>query len=419
MDKRRFIKSLGALSFSSLISASKLTDFEPISKTLPVIDNEDELWKTVRSHYTLKDEYVNLESGYYNIIPNPILEHFINHVKHVNIEGSFYMRNDLNKNKDRVTSELANIVGSSPDQIAITRNATESLDLVISGFPWKKGDEAIYAKQDYGTMKEMFEQISDRYGVVNKIISIPNHPKNDEEIVALYESQITSNTKLIMVCHMINITGQILPVKKICEMAHSYGVEVMVDGAHCVGHFDFSIDDFNCDYYGSSLHKWLATPLGAGLLYVNKNKTHRIWPLLANGNTNKSDIKRLNHIGTHPVHTDLAISNSIDYLKWIGMERKEKRMRFLQRYWSDKLRNLNNVIVNTPIDIDRSCGIGNVGLTNMSPSKMEDLLFEKYKIFTVAIDYANVKGCRISPNIFTTTKELDSFVDAVKELSLV
>ncbi len=419
MDKRRFIKSLGALSFSPLISASELSDFKPISKNLPFINNEDELWKTVRSHYTLKDEYINLESGYYNIIPNPILDHFISHVKHVNIEGSYYMRKDLNKNKDRVTSELANLVGSTPDQIAITRNATESLDLVISGFPWKKGDEAIYAKQDYGTMKEMFEQISDRYGVVNKIISVPNHPKNDEEIVSLYEGQITSKTKLIMVCHMINITGQILPIKKICEMAHSYGVEVMVDGAHCVGHFDFSIDDFNCDYYGSSLHKWLATPLGAGLLYVNKNKTHRIWPLLANGNTDKTDIKRLNHIGTHPVHTDLAISNSIDYLKWIGMERKEKRMRFLQRYWSDKLRNVKNVIVNTPQDIDRSCGIGNVGLTNMSPSKMEDLLFKKYNIFTVAIDYANVKGCRISPNIFTTTEELDSFVKAVKEMALV
>ena len=419
MDKRRFIKSLGALSFSPLVFANELTDFKPISKTLQFINNEDKLWKTVRSHYTLKEEYINLESGYYNIIPNPILEHFINHVKHVNIEGSFYMRKDLNKNKDRVTNELANLVGSSPDQIAITRNATESLDLVISGFPWKKGDEAIYAKQDYGTMKEMFEQISNRYGVVNKVISVPNHPKNDEEIVSLYESQITSKTKLIMVCHMINITGQILPIKKICEMAHNYGVEVMVDGAHCVGHFDFSIDDFNCDYYGSSLHKWLATPLGAGLLYVNKNKTHKIWPLLANGNTNKSDIKRLNHIGTHPVHTDLAISNSIDYLKWIGMERKEKRMRFLQRYWSDKIRNVKNVIVNTPLDIDRSCGIGNVGLTNMSPSKMEDLLFQKYKIFTVAIDYANVKGCRISPNIFTTTKELDIFVEAVKELSLV
>jgi selenocysteine lyase/cysteine desulfurase len=417
MDKRNFIKTLGALSVSSLVPASELTKIKSVSYSLPNTKSDEELWTTVRSHYTLKDDYINLESGYYSIIPNPVLEHFIKHVKHVNIEGSYYMRNDLNKNKDRVITELAKLVGSTSDQIGITRNATESLDLVISGFQWERGDEAIYAKQDYGTMKEMFEQISSRYGVKTKIVSVPNHPKNDEEIVSIYESQITDKTKLIMICHMINITGQILPVKKICEMAHSYGVEVMVDGAHCVGHFDFSIDEFNCDYYGSSLHKWLATPLGAGLLYVNKNNTHKIWPLLANGNTNKKDIKRLNHIGTHPVHTDLAISNSIDYTNWIGMKKKEKRMRYLQRYWSDKLRTIENVIVNTPEDLNRSCGIGNVGLSNMSPSQMSNILFEKYKIFTVAIDYANVKGCRISPNIFTTTNELDEFISAVKEMA--
>ena len=417
MDKRNFIKTLGALSVSSLVSASELTKIKSVSLSLPNTKSDEELWTTVRSHYTLKDDYINLESGYYSIIPNPVLEHFIKHVKHVNVEGSYYMRNDLNKNKDRVISELAKLVGSTSDQIGITRNATESLDLVISGFQWERGDEAIYAKQDYGTMKEMFEQISSRYGVKTKIVSVPNHPKNDEEIVSIYESQITDNTKLIMICHMINITGQILPVKKICEMAHSYGVEVMVDGAHCVGHFDFSIDEFNCDYYGSSLHKWLATPLGAGLLYVNKKNTHKIWPLLANGNTNKKDIKRLNHIGTHPVHTDLAISNSIDYTNWIGMKKKEKRMRYLQRYWSDKLRTVKNVIVNTPEDLNRSCGIGNVGLSNMSPSQMSNVLFEKYKIFTVAIDYANVKGCRISPNIFTTINELDQFISAVKEMA--
>ena len=417
MDKRNFIKTLGALSVSSLVPASELTKIKSVSYSLPNTKSDEELWTTVRSHYTLKDDYINLESGYYSIIPNPVLEHFIKHVKHVNIEGSYYMRNDLNKNKDRVITELAKLVGSTSDQIGITRNATESLDLVISGFQWEKGDEAIYAKQDYGTMKEMFEQISSRYGVKTKIVSVPNHPKNDEEIVSIYESQITDKTKLIMICHMINITGQILPVKKICEMAHSYGVEVMVDGAHCVGHFDFSIDEFNCDYYGSSLHKWLATPLGAGLLYVNKNNTHKIWPLLANGNTNKKDIKRLNHIGTHPVHTDLAISNSIDYTNWIGMKKKEKRMRYLQRYWSDKLRTIENVIVNTPEDLNRSCGIGNIGLSNMSPSQMSNVLFEKYQIFTVAIDYANVKGCRISPNIFTTTNELDQFISAVKEMA--
>ena len=417
MDKRNFIKTLGALSVSSLVPASELTKIKSVSYSLPNTKSDEELWTTVRSHYTLKDDYINLESGYYSIIPNPVLEHFIKHVKHVNIEGSYYMRNDLNKNKDRVITELAKLVGSTSDQIGITRNATESLDLVISGFQWERGDEAIYAKQDYGTMKEMFEQISSRYGVKTKIVSVPNHPKNDEEIVSIYESQITDKTKLIMICHMINITGQILPVKKICEMAHSYGVEVMVDGAHCVGHFDFSIDEFNCDYYGSSLHKWLATPLGAGLLYVNKNNTHKIWPLLANGNTNKKDIKRLNHIGTHPVHTDLAISNSIDYTNWIGMKKKEKRLRYLQRYWSDKLRTIENVIVNTPKDLNRSCGIGNVGLSNMSPSEMSNVLLEKYKIFTVAIDYANVKGCRISPNIFTTTNELDQFISAVKEMA--
>ena len=417
MDKRNFIKTLGALSVSSLVSASELTKIKSVSLSLPNTKSDEELWTTVRSHYTLKDDYINLESGYYSIIPNPVLEHFIKHVKHVNIEGSYYMRNDLNKNKDRVISELAKLVGSTSDQIGITRNATESLDLVISGYQWERGDEAIYAKQDYGTMKEMFEQISLRYGVKTKIVSVPNHPKSDEEIISIYESQITDKTKLIMICHMINITGQILPVKKICEMAHSYGVEVMVDGAHCVGHFDFSIDEFNCDYYGSSLHKWLATPLGAGLLYINKNNTHKIWPLLANGNTNKKDIKRLNHIGTHPVHTDLAISNSIDYINWIGIKKKEKRMRYLQRYWSDKLRTIENVIVNTPEDLNRSCGIGNVGLSNMSPSQMSNVLFEKYKIFTVAIDYANVKGCRISPNIFTTTNELDQFISAVKEMA--
>ena len=240
------------------------------------------------------------------------------------------MRNNQVDNKDKITKRLASVFGSKSDELCITRNTTESLDLIISGFPWKKNDEAIFARQDYGTMRSMFEQISERYGVVNRIISIPNHPESDEEIVKLYESKITSKTKLIMVCHMINITGQILPIKKICDMAHSYGIDVMVDGAHCIGHFNFKISDFNCDYYGSSLHKWLATPLGAGLLHVKKNKISKIWPLLANSNKNSNDIKRLNHIGTHPVHTDLAINNSIDYLEWIGIKRKEKRLRYIK-----------------------------------------------------------------------------------------
>ena len=217
------------------------------------------------------------------------------------------MRNYLEKDKEEITDSLATLVGCKKDELIITRNTTESLDLIISGFPWMKDDEAIYADQDYGSMKQMFKQISKRHGVVNKVISIPNHPKSDEEIVSLYENQISTKTRLIMVPHMVNITGQILPVKKICEMAHNNGIEVMVDGAHCIGHFNFKISELGCDYYGSSLHKWLAAPLGSGILYVNKKRISKIWPLIASYVEDKDDVKRLNHIGTHPVHNDLVI----------------------------------------------------------------------------------------------------------------
>jgi selenocysteine lyase/cysteine desulfurase len=288
---------------------------------------------------------------------------------------------------------------------------------VIGGVPWKEGDHAIHAVQDYGAMQDMFSQIQTRHGVKVTKVSVPNHPENDEEIVALYEAQIKPETKMIMVCHMINITGHILPIKKICDMAHRHGVEVLVDGAHCIGHFDFKIDDLNCDYYGSSLHKWLATPLGAGLLYIKKDHISKIWPLLADHEKDLQNIRRLSHTGTHPVATDLAINDAIEYLNWIGIDRKEKRMRFLKTYWQTALKEVPNILINTPFELKRSCGIGNVGLTNMSPAELANTLFEKYQIFTVAIDYANVRGCRISPNIFTTTQELDSFIDAMKNLA--
>ena len=252
---------------------------------------------------------------------------------------------------------------------------------------------------------------------MKKIISIPNHPSSDYEIVKLYSNAITSKTKLLMVCHMINITGQILPVKKICRMAHERGVQVMVDGAHCVGHFEFNIYDLECDYYGSSLHKWLAAPLGTGLLYVKDEHIDTLWPLLAESKRPPRDISRLNHTGTHPVYHDLSIENAIDYYNMLGGARKEARLRYLQEYWSSQVRNHPNIVVNTPKESYRACGIGNVGVKGMKPSVLAERLFKEYKIFVVAIDYANVKGCRITPNVFTLTEELDVLVKALKELA--
>ena len=274
------------------------------------------------------------------------------------------------------------------------------------------------AEQDYGAMLDMFKQVAVRFGVVNKVLSVPNHPSSDEEIVNLYASAITSKTKLLMVCHMTNITGQILPVRQICDMAHSKGVKVLVDGAHAFAQFAYTIPELHCDYYGTSLHKWLSVPLGAGFLYVKKESIKDIWPLLGSGSDSKDDdIYRLNHTGTHPVHTDLAIANAIDYYLKIGVERKEARLRYLQHYWTDKVRNIANVIVNTPVAVERSCAIANVGIKNIKPGDLAAILLKNYKIYTVAIDYANVHGCRITPNIYTTPKDLDVLVKALTELA--
>ncbi|QCW98617.1 aminotransferase class V-fold PLP-dependent enzyme [Aggregatimonas sangjinii] len=417
MLKRDFLKRMGQVAMvSPFLPITARTHGKSEPKPYPN-GNDEAFWKRIREDYALKPDYINLENGYYNFTPQPTLDKFIEHVRMVNYEASYYMRTVQWDNKKSIAERLAKLVNCSSDELVITRNTTESLDLIVGGFPWEKGDEAIYAEQDYGSMQDHFQLMAKRYGIVNKVVSLPNHPQSDEEIVALYESKLTNRTKLIMICQMVNITGQILPVRKICDMAHVHGVEVMVDGAHCVGHIKVDLKALDCDYYGSSLHKWLSTPLGAGLLFVKKDKIANIWPLLAEHDRKPDDISRLNHTGTHPVHTDLAINDALDYLDMIGLDRKEKRMRYLQRYWSDQLRDVENVVVNTPIEKHRSCGIANVRITTMPPADFAKALLQEFKIFTVAIDRKNVQGCRITPNVYTTTDELDAFVLAVKTLA--
>jgi selenocysteine lyase/cysteine desulfurase len=419
MDKRSFLKqaalfSLGGISFFNTVEAAvKKYEHLPASD----LAKEEDFWATMRKGYKLKPDYINLENGYYCFLPQEILEHYISHVREVNYQGSYYMRTVQWENKKKAAAKLAELAGCSAEELIITRNTTESLDMVIGGVHWQPGDEAVMAEQDYGSMLNMFKLMEKKHGIVNKIVSLPNNPASDEEIVNLYANAITSKTRLLMVCHMVNITGQVLPVRKICDMAHSKGVEVMVDGAHAFAHLNFSISDLNCDYYGASLHKWLSVPLGAGILYVKKGNASHVWPLLASGVNDENDIYRLNQIGTHPVHTDLTISNSIDFYLKIGRDRKEERLRYLQTYWTSKVRNLPHIILNTPEDPKRHCGIGNVGVKGMKPQDLADTLLKKYKIYTVAIDGAGVHGCRITPNVYTTTQELDTFVKALKDLA--
>lgn len=418
MDKRTFIKNAGLLGLASLIEPSGLSEIiGSVAEIPPVLLAEDEkFWKQIRAGYRLNPDYINLENGYYCFLPQQTLESYISHVREINYQGSMYMRTVQFENKKKMAAKLASLAGCSDDELIITRNTTESLDIIIGGFDWKPGDEAVMAEQDYPSMLNMFKQVAARYGVVNKVISVPNNPSSDDEIADLYANAITPRTKLLMVCHMINITGQILPVRKICDMAHARGVDVMVDGAHAFGHFRFTIPELDCDYYGSSLHKWLSVPLGSGMLYVKRDKIRKIWPLIASGETNPDSILRLNQIGTHPVYTDLTVTEALDFYYLLGAERKEARLRYLQHYWSDKLRPMPHIIINTPEDPARSCAIANVGVKGLKPGELGDILFKKYRIYCAPIDGANVHGCRITPNVYTSTEELDVLVKALTEL---
>jgi len=423
MNKRDFVKRLSRVTLGATVGTSLsalLGDvlLAQIASTTPATMARDEpLWAALRAKYRLTSEYINLENGYYSMQAEPVLEAFVGKVREVNVQAARYMRTRQYDDKLAVRTRLAELAGCAVDELIITRNATESLDTVIAGIDWKAGDGAVFAEQDYGAMQDMFRMQARRYGIVNRVISLPLHPASDQEIVSLYANAITPRTRLLMVSHMVNITGQILPVRKIADMAQARSVQVLVDGAHAFAQLDVPIPALGGDYYGASLHKWLGAPLGAGVLYVRRDRIASLWPVFAEEGTPATDIRKLNHTGTHPVHTDLAINDAIDFHLAIGTARKEARLRYLQQYWTAKVRALPRIVLNTPADPSRACAIANVGITGMTPAELGRTLFDRYRVWTVAIDGAGVHGVRVTPQLFTTTDELDVFVRALTELA--
>ena len=415
MNKREFLRTMGGASLGLLVGDRLWAQYADVPPH--VLAQDEPFWDLLRQKYRLKPDYINLENGYFSMQSEPVLDAFIGRVREINYEASFYMRTRQFDDKLAARKQLATMAGCSHEELIITRNTTESLDTVIAGIDWRVGDEAVMAEQDYGAMLDMFALQARRYGIVNRIVSLPIDPQSDEEVVRLYEHAITPRTRLLMVCHMVNITGQILPVRAIADMAHRHGVDVLVDGAHAFAQLDYRIPELGGDYYGASLHKWLGTPLGAGILYVRRDKVATLWPVFADASLADTDIRKLNHTGTHPVHTDLAIANAIAFHEAIGSQRKEARLRHLQTYWTSRVRDVRNVIVNTPRDPHRSCAIANVGVRGMAPAALARTLLDTYRVWTVAIDSANVHGVRITPQLFTTTAELDTLVRALNELA--
>ncbi len=421
LSKRQFIQSIAtaAGTYALLPFAELERIFAQVAHRAPQeLARDDEFWDSVRRRYTVTPDFIQLENGYFSLASSEVLEQYIAHIRQINAVSSFYMRTKQVSDKLASRKEVARLLGASADEVIITRNTTEAIDTVINGFDWHAGDEAIMAVHDYGSLIDMFKLQARRHGVVNTLVTVPLHPVSDDEIVQVYERAITPKTRVIMMCHMINITGHILPVRKVVEMAHRHDVQVMVDGAHAFAQLDFKIDDLGgVDYYASSLHKWLGTPLGAGLLYVRKDRIAGLWQMFGDTSFADSDISKLNHTGTHPVATDLAIQDAVRFHESIGIARKSARLRYLQRYWTEQVRTNTNIIVNTPVQPERSCAIANVGVNGMKPGDLAKTLLDKYRIFTVAINSNGVAGVRVTPHVFTTTPELDIFVKALREIA--
>jgi len=419
MNKRTFLKQFATLGIGSPLLFQNLDRWiSTVEHLSPAeVAKDEDFWAKIRSGYRLKPDYINLENGYYCFMPQETMENFIHHVREINYHGSYYLRTVQWDNKQFMTEKLAELAGCPADELAITRNTTESLDLIIGGIHWQAGDEAVMAEQDYGAMLDMFELQAQRHGVVNRRVSLPNHPRSDSEIVELYEKAITPKTRLLMVCQMVNITGQVLPVRAIAEMAHGHGVEVIADSAHALGQLDFKISKLGCDYFGSSLHKWLGAPLGTGMMYIRQDKIEKVWPLLGDDTYADDDIRKFEHLGTRPCGINLSILDALEFQQSVGIKKKQARLRYLKDYWTQQLKGVPGVVVNTPWEMERSSAIANVGLKKMSPAELADKLFRDFNIFTVAIDTEGVKGIRVTPQVFTSTDELNQLVNALKTMA--
>jgi selenocysteine lyase/cysteine desulfurase len=418
LNKREFLRTAAGASLGVLLGDRVWARYAGMPAEQ--LAQDDAFWSAIRAKYRLKPDYINLESGYYSMQATPVLEAFVAKVREINYQASYYLRTTQVPDKAAARDKLATMAGCAPAELCITRNTTESIATVVNGHDWKSGDEAVMAEQDYGHMLAQFRLMARRYGIVNKLVNLPVDPKTDDEIVRLYAGAITPRTRLLMVSHMVNITGQILPVRKIADMAHARGVDVIVDGAHAFAQFDFRIPDLGCDYYAASLHKWLGCPLGTGILYVRREKIPALWPIYGDWRmTDDADIMKLNHTGTHPVHTDLAISDAIAFHESIGIKRKEARLRYLQQYWTPKARAIPNVVMFTPTDPARTCAIANFGVKGMPPADLAKTLLETHRIWTNAVDSdsAGVHGVRVTPHVFIQPKELDALVAAIRTIA--
>ena len=415
-------KGLGLAALSVPAIGTLAREIEGATKSvshlsLEQVAMDEDYWSIIQNAFTVTRGIVNLNNGGVSPSPRIVTEALVRYIWQQEDATAYTMWQILEPQSETIRTGLAEMFGCDREEIAITRNASESLEICLMGMDFKPGDEILSTTQDYPRMLTTLRQRERREGLVLKLVQIPIPPKNLNEITAAFERGITSRTKLILVSHQVNITGQITPVKAICDIARARGIETIVDGAHSFAQFDFKQKDLGCDYFGTSLHKWLYAPKGSGLLYVKRDKIAKLWPLMAAEPKQVGDIRKFEEVGTHSAAPRLAIGEAMLFHNGIGGKRKEARLRYLSRYWMNRLKDVPKIGFNTSFDPNQSCAIANVKIEGVDPVAIGSYLFTKHKIFTTPIVHEEFKGIRITPNVYTTLGELDRFCDLMEKFA--
>jgi selenocysteine lyase/cysteine desulfurase len=423
-NRRRFLRQLSGTTaaltlapfFASTAGDDLLRSLENFREYTPEeLAGEEEFWRHIKQAYTVSPTILNLNNG--GVCPQPkVVQEAVEHYNRLSNEApSYYMWRILDKGREPLREKLADLAGCSIDEIAINRNASEALETIIFGLRLQAGDEVVLSKYDYPNMINAWKQRAHRDGIILKWVQ-PATPSEDPAALARpYIDQFTSNTRIVHLTHMINWSGQILPVNQIAKAAHQRGIEVLVDGAHTFTHIDYKIPDLDCDYFGTSLHKWLCAPFGSGMLYVRKEKIKNLYPLFAAPEVESDDIRKFEHLGTRSFAIEQAIAHAIEFHHLIGSERKQKRLHFLKNYWLEKVQHLPGIQVNTPLHPEFSGAIALIGREGHPPVQLSNFLFKKHGIHTVSIEWEDLSGVRITPNVYTSLKDLDRLVKAFEE----
>lgn len=419
---RKSLGAAGALTASPLLAQAASENVADALRQLNKLSaseasSDEDLWARMAQAYTVTPNILNLNNG--GVSPQPkVVQDAVDRYYHLSNEApTYYMWQILDKGREPLRRKLADLAGVSAEELAVNRNTTEALGTFTWGIDMKRGDEIVMTRQDYPNMINAWKQRELREGVKINWINLSLPFDTDDGVIKAYVDATTPKTRIWHITHLMTWTGQILPAAKLCAEARKRGIISIVDAAHSFAHVDYKVSDFNCDYFGTSLHKWLCAPFGTGLMYMKKEHIEKTWPLFPNDKPQGNDIRKFEALGTRSFAPEQAIGQAIDFHNAIGGKRKEERLHYLKKYWCEAVSKNPRVKLHISLNPQYSCALGTFSIDGLKPGEISSTLMEKHQIHTVAIVWENVSAVRVTPHVYTTTRDLDRFIEAVGKIA--